>query len=44
LKEEGQGSWQAFMLSCAALEESYIDYLVDFEKIMKGFNWIKQKN
>lgn len=44
LKDMGQGAWQAFMLSSAALEESYIDYLVDFEKIMKGLNWIKQEN
>lgn len=32
-----------FSISCAAPEENYLDYLVDFEKIMRSLNWIGSK-
>ena len=33
-----RGDEVGFMLSCAAPEDSYLDYLVDFEQIMRSFN------
>jgi hypothetical protein len=35
-----RGNQEGFLLSCAAPEETYLDYLVDIERIMRGFNWI----
>lgn len=33
---------EGFVLSCATTEDSYLDYLVEFEQILKSFNWVSQ--
>jgi len=31
---------RGYVISCAAPESSYLDYLIDFEKIMRSLNWV----
>ena len=38
-KQEDQ---RGFLISCAALEDAYIDYLVDFEKVMQSLEQFKK--
>lgn len=41
LRSVGQGNFDGVVISCAAPEDTYLDYLVDFELIMKSFSWKK---
>ncbi len=39
LRGVGEGHYDGLLLSCAAPEDTYLDYLVDFELIMKSLSW-----
>lgn len=42
VKGETREDQMGYMLSCAAPEGSYLDYLLDFEMIMRGLGWLDE--
>ncbi len=42
VRGEKRGRQQGYLLTCAAPDESYLDYLLDFEKIMESLAWLSK--